>query len=51
MNARFPLRMFSSVAMSLLFVAVTGACMQLDVQSEFAEHGGATHSIRFTISK
>ena len=50
MNAR-SIRVFRLVAMSLLLVAVTGACMQMDVQSEFAEDGGATHSLRFTISK
>jgi len=50
MNAR-SFRVFRFVVLSLVLATVTSACMQMDVQSDFAEDGSATHSIRFTISK
>jgi hypothetical protein len=35
----------------VLLALLVGACMQLDIQSEFTEQTSATHTFRFVVSK
>ncbi len=51
MNARSVLRVVGLLGSVLLIAAAASACMKMDVQSDFTEEGGATHSLRFTMSK